>query len=373
MDFFPFYRTSFTSKLPSWINTLFNLKPQPKIEESPNIFTFKEFMTGTLCVYTLFTIAWVISVFIQDITMIDFCWGFGLAIQSFYYFQQTINYTGEISFTKFLFSFLIFVNGIRLGCYLIVRSRNKPEDKRYQFIRSKIGKYFWLLSYFIIFAPQMNINSLLGLAIYEFNNANNKPINTWLYTIGISLMFSGTLFQSIADYQLYVFKTNLKNKAKVFHNGLWSLCRHPNYFGDTLNWWGIYICNLSINVHFTIICPLIFTTGILFVQGIPMLEYIMKRDRGKDYLNYINNVSSFVPWIFNTGKYQEIKTNSNPETFKKNKKTKKNKQKYTHHDNKYPNKNRHQIKSLSYYLNQCKRQNKNSQKNLSKTNYQRVQ
>ena len=372
MGFLSFTRAYFTSKLTSWISSLINVNHQHIIGESPNELGIKEFFTGTLSVYTLFTISWIISVFIEDITLIDFCWGLGLAIQSFYYLIQSVKYTRELSLTKFLFSFLIFFNGIRLVCYLILRSKNQPEDKRYKFIRSKIGKYFWLLSYFIIFVPQMNINSILGLAIYEFNSAIKKPINIWLYTLGISFMISGTLFQSIADYQLFKFKSNFKNKGKIFHKGLWSLCRHPNYFGDTLNWWGIYICNTSIKVKYTIICPLIFTTGILFIQGIPILEYFMKRDRKEEYQNYINNVSSFVPWIFNSGKYIENSNNSNPMSAKNNKKAKKKNLKHKDSDNKYQNKNKHQIKSLSYYLNQCKRQNRTSYKDLSRTNYQRV-
>jgi len=372
MGYLSFTRAYFIPRLPSWIRSLFNINPHPIIGESPNESGIKEFFTGTLFVYTLFTIAWLISVFIEDITLIDFCWGFGLAIQSFYYFIQSVKFTKEFSFTKFFFSFLIFFNGIRLVCYLILRSNNKPEDKRYKFIRSKIGKYFWLLSYFIIFVPQMNINSILGLAIYEFNSSIKKSINLWLCTLGISFMISGTLFQSVADYQLYKFKSNFKNKGKVYHDGLWSLCRHPNYFGDTLNWWGIYICNTSINVKYTIICPLIFTTGILFIQGIPILEYFMKRDRKEEYQNYMNNVSSFVPWIFNSGKYIEIRKNSDPMNSKNNKKAKKKNPKHKYSDNKYKNKNKNQIKSLSYYLNQCKGQNRTSYKDLSRTNYQRV-
>lgn len=357
-------------KLKRWLEYYFDISKH--IEESPYIFTFKDFAMVFACTLSLFTVSWIISIFTLDVTLIDFCWGFSLAIQSFLYFFQSFNYTGKFSSPKLIFSLLQFINGVRLGIYLIVRSHNKQEDKRYALIRRKIGNLFPYISYFLLFLPQLFVNTTLGLTLYEFNNVNNKAMNLKLFILGTTLMLFGTLFQSIADHQLYKFKSDSNNKGKIFHKGLWGLCRHPNYFGDTVNWWGIYLCNASVGIYYTVICPIIFTCGILFLHGVPLLEYFMKSDYGGLYENYMNNVSAFVPWLFNTKEYKEdLSSKLDSKTIvKKNKKKERKKSNKIHKISHIPRK---QNKIMSNILNQNKKKNKFMINNISRKNFHRVQ
>ena len=84
-----------------WIEYYLNI-PNGR-EEQPFIFTLKDFTMTFTSVFTLYTISWIVSIFTLDMTSIDFCWGIGLAIQSFLYFIQSINYTGKLSFIKLIF------------------------------------------------------------------------------------------------------------------------------------------------------------------------------------------------------------------------------------------------------------------------------
>ena len=78
--------------------------------------------------------------------------------------------------------------------------------------------------------------------------------------------------------------------------GLWSLTRHPNYFGEVTQWWGIYILSLSVPFgSIFIFSPLLITGLILFVSGIPMLE---KKYEGRpDWEAYAAKTNAFFPKI----------------------------------------------------------------------------
>ena len=59
--------------------------------------------------------------------------------------------------------------------------------------------------------------------------------------IGWSLFGVGFLFETIADLQKTVFRANEKNAGKFITSGLWGISRHPNYFGEIILWFGLYI------------------------------------------------------------------------------------------------------------------------------------
>jgi steroid 5-alpha reductase family enzyme len=104
----------------------------------------------------------------------------------------------------------------------------------------------------------------------------------------------GFYFESTGDRQLKEFISNPENKGKIMNKGLWQYSRHPNYFGEVTQWWGIFIIALSIpGSSFTIIGPLTITILILFVSGIPLLE---KKYAGRpDFEEYKKRTSVFVP------------------------------------------------------------------------------
>jgi steroid 5-alpha reductase family enzyme len=77
---------------------------------------------------------------------------------------------------------------------------------------------------------------------------------------------------------------------------LWLYSRHPNYFGEVLLWWGIWLFSYS-SPYFlvSIIGPLTISILILFVSGIPLLEKKMKKH--PDFLLYKKRTSVFFPWF----------------------------------------------------------------------------
>jgi steroid 5-alpha reductase family enzyme len=114
--------------------------------------------------------------------------------------------------------------------------------------------------------------------------------------IGVILWIIGFIFEAVGDAQLKTFKSNPENKGKIMQSGLWKYTRHPNYFGEALMWWAIWIISMStlswINI-LGIIGPLFITYLLLFVSGVPLLEKKYKDNEA--FQAYAKKTSIFFP------------------------------------------------------------------------------
>lgn len=223
--------------------------------------------------------AWhLISLKLKRNDIADVAWGLGFILVAFY---SLINWQT----TKALISFiLIFIWGMRLAIHIYQRNKNKKEDKRYQKFKDN--------PYLKVFLTQGFLMWLISWPIINIS----KNLN-WLNLLGVLVWIVGFYFESRADKELSDFLKEKNNKGKILQSGLWSLSRHPNYFGEVTMWWGIWILNLSISTlsnWWTIVGPLTITFLILKVSGVPLLE---KRYEGnKEFDEYKKRVSVFIPW-----------------------------------------------------------------------------
>ena len=79
--------------------------------------------------------------------------------------------------------------------------------------------------------------------------------------------------------------------------GLWAYSRHPNYFGESLIWWGIFLITLSTpDSLWTVISPVTITFLLLKVSGVTLLEKTIVETR-PEYRAYIKGTSAFIPWF----------------------------------------------------------------------------
>jgi steroid 5-alpha reductase family enzyme len=119
----------------------------------------------------------------------------------------------------------------------------------------------------------------------------------WLDGIGVLLWLVGFVFEALGDWQLSRFKADAANRGKVMDRGLWAYTRHPNYFGECLVWWGIFLISLTrLGNFWTIISPLTITFLLLKVSGVTLLERTIA-DRRPGYREYKERISAFIPWF----------------------------------------------------------------------------
>ena len=115
-----------------------------------------------------------------------------------------------------------------------------------------------------------------------------------LSIIGLILAFFGLVYETIADWQLSNFLKN--KKGSVMNQGLWRYSRHPNYFGEFLVWWGIYLISFNSIFSFTILSPILMSLLLLKVSGAELLESTIV-DRRPGYATYMKQTSMFFPWF----------------------------------------------------------------------------
>lgn len=128
-----------------------------------------------------------------------------------------------------------------------------------------------------------------------FSNADTSPGVGPLAVMGFIVWLVGFGFESIGDWQLARFKANPANAGKVMDQGLWSLTRHPNYFGDALLWWGIGIAAAETGSGVIgLIGPAVMTFFLLRISGVPMLERSLSRRR-EGWDEYVRRTSQFIP------------------------------------------------------------------------------
>lgn len=239
--------------------------------------------------FVYMNIGFILALWLKRNDIADVAWGPGFVLLNWI----SVITRDAFDFQNIILSILITIWGIRLSVHVLSRNRNKPEDFRYQQWRRDWGNWFYLRSWLQVFMLQGVLLFLIALPVLMFHEYSVQPYS-WFYFPGLLLWCIGFYFEAISDYQLAAFKKNPENKGKIICSGLWRYSRHPNYFGEVLLWWGIFImCMHSIPIWPSIIGPIIITWLILFVSGIPLLE---KKYAGRpDFEEYKRKTSIFLP------------------------------------------------------------------------------
>jgi steroid 5-alpha reductase family enzyme len=254
------------------------------------------FVATAIAIIAMMLTVWLISVRIKDASIVDITWGLGFVLVVW---VARIHVGGSWNLRHTLVLGATTLWGLRLAGYLGWRNMGKGEDFRYKLMRKKHGDKFPMISLFTVFGVQGLLMFIVSLPtqIAQMNfsrDANNSGLDFFL-VVGFVVWLIGLLFETIGDLQLVKFKANPANKGLVMDRGLWAWTRHPNYFGDSCVWWGIWLMAMSAPVAiFGILGPIVMTFLLVKVSGVPMLEHSMSKRR-PGYADYVKRTSSFLP------------------------------------------------------------------------------
>ncbi len=236
---------------------------------------------------------WLLSLPTRNASLADVFWGLGFVLLAWLSFILTEGYPGR----KLLLAGFTTVWGLRLSLYILRRNWGQGEDRRYQAWRAKRGESFWWTSLFTVFLTQAVLLWVVSLGVQLGQWSPTPPHLTGWDLLGSLVWAVGLTFETVADWQLARFKADPANRGKVMNRGLWAYSRHPNYFGESLIWWGLFLITLATPLGWwAIISPVVITFLLLKVSGVVLLEKDIA-ERRPEYQKYLETTSAFIPWF----------------------------------------------------------------------------
>ncbi len=250
---------------------------------------FTIFGFTTLIVLVFMTLAFGISILRKRNDFADIAWGLGFIVVA----VSTLFLSGTYYEKQLLVTALVALWGLRLSGHIYLRNRGRKEDHRYEDMKKKWKGNFYVQSYLNVFLTQGLLMLLISIPVIFINSSSDAGFQL-LDGLAVIIWFIGFYFEANGDYELSEFVKNPDNKGHVMQDGLWKYTRHPNYFGEVTQWWGIFLIAVSLpNGVFTIIGPLVITILITKVSGIPLLE---KKYAGRpEWEDYKRRTSIFFP------------------------------------------------------------------------------
>ena len=252
-----------------------------------------EIWAPIVSVFVANVILYFVAQILKDNSIVDITWGLMHVIPNAVVWIINRNTTQS----SIACNVLLLVWAVRMGAYNI--ARHKEEDWRYQNMRKDFSKggpvAYYFIAYFGIYFVQSIFQLIINcpalfLSIWSTDGMTPQTI------VGIVLASVGLLIESLADLQLFYFKKNPANAGQFCKSGLWRYSRHPNYFGEAVFTWGLFIIACTcVNGWITFYSPLVITLLLRFVSGVPLLEKEFEKRPG--FAEYCRETNCFFPWF----------------------------------------------------------------------------
>jgi steroid 5-alpha reductase family enzyme len=248
------------------------------------------FLVIPLCLLAYVVAQWAASLLLRDASIVDRYWGGGFVVAA----AVAYLYADEKTPGAMLLLALAAIWGLRLSIYLTWRNWGHGEDYRYVAMRKRHGAKFPIRSLFTVFILQGALTWFISLPLQVGILRHASALGALDY-IGAGVCLIGVLFETVGDWQLARFKADPANAGRVMDRGLWRYTRHPNYFGDAVAWWGMYLVAASApGGAFTVLSPALMTFLLVRVSGVALLEKKLKKTR-PEYEDYVRRTNAFLP------------------------------------------------------------------------------
>lgn len=184
--------------------------------------------------------------------------------------------------------------GLRLAVHIARRGRGKGEDPRYARMLARAPGSPALYALRTVYLAQAALVWLVSLPVQAAQYVRQPPGP--LAWAAVAVWLAGMLFEAVGDAQLARFRADPAHRGRIMDRGLWSWTRHPNYFGDFLVWWGLYLLAAPAPPAVAVpllVSPVLMSLLLTVGSGKRLLERHMADRPG--YAEYASRTSGFFP------------------------------------------------------------------------------
>ncbi|WP_406386088.1 MULTISPECIES: DUF1295 domain-containing protein [unclassified Streptomyces] len=222
---------------------------------------------------------------------VDIAWGLAFAAVAVLSYALSSGY-GDGG-RRLLVAAATVVWGVRLAVHIAWRGRGHGEDPRYTKLLARGRGNPHLRALFVVYLLQAGLVWLVSLPVQTASYVDS-PVGVPA-VLGAALWVVGLTFEAVGDFQLARFRADPAHRGTVMDRGLWAWTRHPNYFGDFLVWWGLYLmaCGTWQAALVCLVSPVVMTLLLTVGSGKRLLEAHMADRPG--YAAYAARTSGFLP------------------------------------------------------------------------------
>lgn len=213
--------------------------------------------------------------------------------------------------------------GLRLSGFLLFRIIKTGKDDRFDDKRDKFFPFlgFWVFQMLWVWTVSLPVTILNSPNVTRYPQPN---FNTGRDIAGVILYAIGLIMESVSDIQKYRFRSRQSDKSAVCDKGFFAWSRHPNYFGEIIIQFAIFMIAVSPAangyvsgqaykaLYASILGPFFLTVLLLFVSGLTLQERpgakkrYEKDNHWTEYANYLKRTSILIP--FPPQLYQKVPT-----------------------------------------------------------------
>jgi steroid 5-alpha reductase family enzyme len=234
----------------------------------------------------LMTVTWALSLVVRDASIADIAWGPVFALIAWLSVLESDSLGVSLPV-----AILVSAWAARLALHIALR--HKGEDPRYAAMRKRRGAAFPIWSLASVFWLQAVLATVVALPVIA---ATGRAGSSIPLIAGFAIAAAGLAFEAVADIQLTRFRGDPAGAGQVLDTGLWRYSRHPNYFGESVFWWGMWLGLAASGATpvWTVIGPVLITGLLIRVSGVTLLERSIT-SRRPGYADYVQRTSAFVP------------------------------------------------------------------------------
>lgn len=247
-------------------------------------------LAGTLVIFGF-------SVFYTNASFYDPYWSVAPILIGVYWMVSTTPLAGD-HWRQAAVMGLLLVWALRLTLNWGVRWKGiQHEDWRYRDIRKRHPKYFLLISFFGIHLMPTILVFFGCLCLFPVFSGSPKVLNG-LDLVAFLVTGTAIWIEARADFEITRFMRFRDSSSQLVRSGVWAWSRHPNYLGEILFWWGMFIFALAADPRYWWVAIGPGSITLLFIKiSIPMIENRML-ERKPDYASYKGSTPVLFPGLW---------------------------------------------------------------------------